>query len=154
LKSKVVSQFSTFNVRTLNRESQISELVASVDVISLQEHRFFHEESLKYLITTSCWKKNLSNSSVGGVGLLLSPLASSALISIEKISPRITIATFNGNPFVTVISCYSLTNVSDENEVSDFYDDLSSPVRSVPNTILWGSPVISTQFLKESKLKI
>lgn len=42
------------------------------------------------------------------------------------------IATFNGNPKTTVISCYSPTNVCDETDVIQFYDELASLVRSVP----------------------
>ena len=42
------------------------------------------------------------------------------------------VATFNGNPRATIISCYSPTNVSEENEIVTFYDELSSLVRSIP----------------------
>ena len=41
-------------------------------------------------------------------------------------------ATFNGNPKATIISCYCPTNVSEENEIVTFYEDLSSLVRSIP----------------------
>ena len=41
-------------------------------------------------------------------------------------------ATFNGNPRATIISCYSPTNVSEENEIVTFYDELSSLMRSIP----------------------
>ena len=41
-------------------------------------------------------------------------------------------ATFNGNPIVTIISCSSPTNVSEETELVTFYDELSSLVRSIP----------------------
>ena len=41
-------------------------------------------------------------------------------------------ATFNGNPRATIVSCYSPTNVSEENEIVTFYDELSSLVRSIP----------------------
>ena len=41
-------------------------------------------------------------------------------------------ATFSGNPRATIISCYSPTNVSEENELVAFYDELSSLVRSIP----------------------
>ena len=41
-------------------------------------------------------------------------------------------ATFNGNPRITIISCYSPTNVSEETELDAFYDELSSLVRSIP----------------------
>ena len=42
------------------------------------------------------------------------------------------IATFNGNPRATIISCYSPTNVSEETELVAFYDELSSLVRTIP----------------------
>ena len=79
----------------------------------------------------SSWK-NKSNSSIGGVGLLLSPSTTQYLINVEKIIPRIITANFNGNPIMKVISCYSPTNVSDEDDVTDFYNDISSFIRYVP----------------------
>ena len=42
------------------------------------------------------------------------------------------VATFNGNPRATIISCYSPTNVSEETELSAFYDQLSSLVLNIP----------------------
>ena len=42
------------------------------------------------------------------------------------------VATFNGNPRATIISCYSPTNVSEETELVTFYDELSSLVRRFP----------------------
>ena len=41
-------------------------------------------------------------------------------------------ATFNGDPRATIISCYSLTKVSEETELVTFYDELSSLVSSIP----------------------
>ena len=52
--------------------------------------------------------------------------------SIEKITSRILVATFHDNPEPTLISYYSPTKITDEQEVIDFYDDLSSLIRSVP----------------------
>ena len=42
------------------------------------------------------------------------------------------VATFNGNPRATIISCNSPINVSEETELIAFYDKLSSLVRSIP----------------------
>ena len=82
LKCKQTIQIVKFNVRTLNRIGQLSELTASavehkIDVICIQEHRHTHTEA-------------------------------------------------------TIISCYSPTNVSEENEIVTFYEELSSLVRSIP----------------------
>ena len=55
-----------------------------------------------------------------------------SLNSIERIQPRIMVATFNGNPRATIISCYIPTNVSEETEFVAFYDKLSSLVHGIP----------------------
>ena len=143
LKCKQTIQIATFNVRTLNRIGQLPELTASaiehkIDIICIQEHRYTHTEDIKYhktgngwtLITVSAWKNSV-NASVGGVGMLIGPRALKTLNSIERIQPRMMVATFNGNPKATIISCYTPTNVSEETELVTFYEDLSSLVRSI-----------------------
>ena len=142
LKCKQTIQIATFNVRTLNRIGQLPELTASavehkIDIICIQEHRYTHNEDIKYhdtgngwsLATVSAWK-NSANAMVGGVGILIGPKALKSLNSIERIQPRMLVATFNGNPRATIISCP--TNVSEETELIAFYDELSSHVRSIP----------------------
>ena len=42
------------------------------------------------------------------------------------------IANLQGNPRTTVISCYSHTNVSDENETANLYTEFSAVTRSIP----------------------
>ena len=64
--------------------------------------------------------------------MLFSPQTYKALETVEMITPRIMIATINGNPRTTVISCYSPTNVSDEIEVERFYVNLTSVTRQIP----------------------
>ena len=152
LKGKNGKNIGTLNVQTLNKESKVPELISSAettkhDIICLQEHRFVHEDLVTKeeshgtwkLITCSAWKNSV-NSSTGGIGMLISSTAYKALGSVEKISPRIMVATFNGNPKTTVICCYSPTNVTDETEVENFYADLSSVTRQVPkhNILLIG----------------
>ena len=65
--------------------------------------------------------------------MLIGPRVLKSLNSIEKIQPRMMVATFNGNPNATIISCYSPTNVSEETDLINFYNELSSPARSIPN---------------------
>ena len=50
------------------------------------------------------------------------------------------VATFNGNPSATIISCYSPTNVSEETDLNTFNNELSSLVCSIPkhNILLIG----------------
>ena len=42
------------------------------------------------------------------------------------------VATFNGNPRATIITCYSFTNVRKETDLIAFYNELSSLVYSIP----------------------
>ena len=53
------------------------------------------------------------------------------------------VATFNGNPSATVISCNSSTNVSEETDVFAFCKELSSFVRSIPklNVLVIGGDI-------------
>ena len=143
LKCKCIIQIATFNIRTLNRIGQLLELTTSaidhnIDIICIQEHRYTHSEDIKYHDTGNGWTlapasawKNSVNAKIGGVGILIGPQALKSLNSIEKIQPTMMVATFNGNPSTTIISCYSPTNVSEETDLIAFYDELSSLVHSI-----------------------
>ena len=50
------------------------------------------------------------------------------------------VATFNGNLCVTINSCNSPTNISEETDLITFYNMLSSLVRSIPkyNVLVFG----------------
>ena len=41
-------------------------------------------------------------------------------------------ATCTGNPGTIIISCYSLTNASDEADITAFFNELSSLLRRIP----------------------
>ena len=144
LKCKHTINIVTFNVRTLNRIGQLPELTASVinhniDIICIQEHRYTHREDINYhdtgngwtLASASAWKNSV-NATIGGIGMLIGPQALKSLNSIEKIQPRMMVATFNGNPSATIISSYSPINVSEETDHTAFYNELSSLVHSIP----------------------
>ena len=90
-------------------------------------HRYLHSEDIKFddtgngwtFVSVSAWKNSL-NAAI--VGMLIGPTAQKSLNSIEKIQPRMIVATFNGNPCTTIISSYSPTNVSEETELITFYN--------------------------------
>ena len=77
-------------------------------------------------------EKNSVNTAIGGVGRLIGPRGLKSLNSFEKIKLRMMVATFNGNPSTTIISCYSPTNVRDETDLIAFYNELSSLVLCIP----------------------
>ena len=119
VKCKCTMQTATFNVRTLNRIGQLPELTVSaidhnIDIICIKKHRYIHREDIKChdtgngstLVSTFAWK--------------------------NSVNTRIRmVATFNGNPSTTIISCYSPTNVSEETDPIVFYNELSSLVCSI-----------------------
>ena len=135
---------STFNTRTLCTLGRLDELSSNaktqgIDIIAVQEHRFYHDQNpIKYhtadtyqLVTSSSWKNSM-NASVGGVGFLLSSAAISNLIHVETISPKILLIELEGNPKTTIINAYSPHNASPVNEVEEFYSILKSTVEQVP----------------------
>ena len=104
----------------------MGELTASaenhgIDIVCIQEHRIFHDDidikhhmKNKRVMLTSSDEKTLNSTAIRGIGMLLIPKAYKPLNSLETISSRLMIASFNGNHAVTIISCYSPTNVLDE----------------------------------------
>ena len=135
----------TYNVRTLNRISQLPDLTASVgkhnvDIVCVQEHTYHRSEvEIEYphagnrwiFILASTWKSS-ANAVIGGVGMILSPHALKSVYSIEKIQPRMMVAMFNGNHITMIIFFYSPTNASEETDFDTFYNELSLLVRSIP----------------------
>ena len=144
LKSKQTICISTFNVQTLNTATKLNELVYNaqkfnISIIAIQEHRLIHEEPLKHhslgdnwLLITSSATRNTTKAAIGGVGILLNPHAKLALESIETISERTMIATFNGNPKCTVIPTYSPTNITHEDTIQEYYSELTTLIHQVP----------------------
>ena len=144
LSQKRYTFFSSFNARTLSPTGRFEELVSNssmhhLDVIAVQEHRFYHpKETLKYhksgkfQFITSSGCKNSVNATIGGVGFLLSARASSNLLNIESISDRIMLLELEGNPKTTVLCIYCPTNSSSENDVNSFYETLSSTIEQIP----------------------
>ena len=88
LKYKKASFISSINCRTISSTKNIGELIASaekhcIDVVCIQEHRIFHHDTdikhhdmkNNWVLLTSSAEKALNNSTVRGVGMLLSPKA-------------------------------------------------------------------------------
>ena len=133
----------THNVNTLKGECKAAELeqrnkLAGIEILGIQEHRIIHDDPIEFrrigtscLVTSSGWR-NDAQASQGGVGLLLGKTAKKSLLDVKKISKRIMVAVFDGNPKTTVIVIYSPTNTADIGEVEEFYRDLRNTLRDVP----------------------
>ena len=132
----------TFHVRTLKRIDQFLELTESalehnINMICVPEHRFHNcELEIKYhhtgnwwmFISASAWRNSV-NATLVGVGMLLSPHARKSLYSIEKIQPRIIVATLTAT---TAQRSSATVNASNEKDIDTFYNELSSLVLSFP----------------------
>ena len=55
---------------------------------------------------------NSGGASTGGVGFMMTDDAYSAISEIKSISPRKMQISFNGNPKLTILVCYSPTEVT------------------------------------------
>ena len=84
--------------------------------------------SCLHIMSILCFVK----ATIRSVGMLIGSRARKSLNSIEKIQPRMMVASFNDNPSATIISCYSPNKVSEETEFTTFYNELSSLVHSIP----------------------
>ena len=136
---------SSLNVNTLNSEAKMGEITScakkeGIDVACIQDHRIFHKEinihhhkmGRGWMLLTSSVEKGSNNAKIRGVDIIISPKGYQVLNKIESINTRTLIASFNGNPSITVICCYSPTNTSHEDDVKDFYDDLTDLVKAIP----------------------
>lgn len=143
-KCKQPFNVSSFNARTLRHPHCIGELNEAaekynIDIVCIQEHRMLHDieidykqTSEDYTLVTSSATKNSVQAAVGGVGFLMHKRARSCLTSVNSTNPRILTATFMGNPATTIVSCYSPTNCSEEEDIAAFYDNLADTLRSTP----------------------
>ena len=105
----------------------------NIDIICIQEHKYLHSEGNDNgwtFVSASVWKNSV-NTAIESGGMLIGPQALKSLNSIKIIQPRMMVATFNGNPSTTIISCNRSTNVSDETDLITFYNELSSLVRRI-----------------------
>ena len=131
---------ATFNTRTLRDNWRVQELVRlasdlSLSVLGLQEHRR----------STDCsppglgWELKLSPASllgIGGIGFLLSPAASKALLDVTFQSDRVGCASFAlKDRRLHVICAYAPTaprTTQDPEGTEAFYDTLGSLLASIP----------------------
>ena len=123
LRCKSSMQMGTINVNTLRDECKAAELeqrnnLAGIEILGVQEHRMIHDDPIEfrkigtsYLVTSSGWR-NDQQSSQGGVGLLLGKKAKKSLLDVKRISKRVMVAVFDGNPKTTVIVIYAPTNTA------------------------------------------
>ena len=129
--------FSTYNCRTLFQTGKFDQLVKQavdipgIDIIGIQEHRWTTTETIsqfwspnhEYLTIYSSADKNR----VGGIGLLVRKKHTASYRTAVKISDRLLVAHFEGNPMVAVTCtvAYAPTEVSDQTDKDTFYQDLN-----------------------------
>ena len=126
LKCKSIIQIVTFNVKTLNRISQLPVLRVSAVDHNIDIVWYHHiEVEMKYndigngwtFTSASAWKNSV-NYVIGDVEMLPSPYTLKSLNTIEKIQPRMMVTTFNDK--------YNPRNTSDESGLDSFYNEQSS----------------------------
>ena len=136
----------TLNVRTVREYAKRLELAtlllrSKLTVLGIQEHRVVHDadEEIKiekhqkgvHLITSSAWKNSMQ-AATGGVGFMLTRNAYNAISLIKTFGKRILLVSFDGNPRFTLVSVYSPTESSSEEEAEEFHDNLRAAIKDVP----------------------
>ena len=89
---------------------------------------------MEYIDETT-WRFEYSSATIEGqegVGLLISPKLTTYLSSTDKISDRILVASFRGNPSITIIVAYAPTEDKCESVKKPFYEDLKRITDSIP----------------------
>jgi len=134
---------STYNVRTLKQTGKLHQLVYgcnqnNIDLAAIQEHRWQTSEQISTCYQTlnnEIWRFEYSSATPeghGGIGLLINPRMSAFFGSSEKISNRIMMVHFKGNPTTTIIIAYAPTEDKSDAEKDTFYDDLQRCTHDVP----------------------
>ena len=144
LKCSKTFNICSYNAQTLNQSHSLEELCLdakrrNLAFTAIQEHRFCHDETIKSkeitkeftLITTSATRNSI-NASVGGVGFLFHNKVMNSITKVQKISNRIIKVDLDGNPATTLFSCYSPTNMSEDSDISEFYNNLTDAIENTP----------------------
>ena len=143
--------FAAHNCLTLHSNHKLFELVAfcahrKIEVLAVSEHRRFfttdpdNKNDIRKFDLGDGWKFYFSTcelnsmlTPIGGVGFILSPKASKALLSITTINSRILKCQLSSssNLLCILFSVYSPTSTADINTVTDFYDNLTDEVNNI-----------------------
>ncbi|CAM4934583.1 unnamed protein product [Rotaria socialis] len=134
---------STYNVRTLKQTGKLHQLVYgcsknNIDLVAIQEHRWQTTEQINTcytILNDQTWRFEYSSATSdghGGIGLLINPRMSAFFNSSEKVSNRIMMVHFNGNPATTIIIAYAPTEDKSDIEKDTFYNDLQQCTLDVP----------------------
>ena len=144
MKPRQYTQIATLNVRTAREDWRLNELIHQMDsynisIVAIQEHRRVHSDELLYkhldnhlIVTASAWR-NTAQAATGGVGIVMNSAAEKVLCDVNKVSDRIIVATFAGNPKTSIIAVYSPTNVRAHTEaVDEYYEQLRNTIDDIP----------------------
>ena len=135
-------RLATFNARTLTLPWRLQELTRlaahiGISVLAVQEHRRRQEESVDLGLGWSFKAAPASPQGYGGVGFLLSPDASDALLNITFPSDRLGLASFSlKDRRLHVVCVYAPTaprTQTNPTETDCFYDRLGCLLDSLPS---------------------
>ncbi|CAF0980581.1 unnamed protein product [Brachionus calyciflorus] len=134
-------KIATYNVRSLRGSGKEYQLTTGcnkqkINIITIQEHRHKFDEEIKFTWNNDeTWLKAFASAREdgnGGIGFLIDKKTANSLRQVDKVTERIIIAHFDGNPQLTIVACYAPTNLASKNAKETFYQDLKNTLAKIP----------------------
>ena len=107
-----------------------------IDILGKVDNKIIHDDPIEYhekhnstLITTSA-TRNVNNTPIDGIGLLLNRTSSESLAEIKPYNSHILVVHFNGNSAAAIIVHYA--PVEGDEDAIDQYEQLSGITRTIP----------------------
>ena len=129
----------TYNVHTLldNRMYELSSGCNEqhIDILGVQEHRWTTTEAVDIYWTDDKKWAFLYTSALegqGGMGILITNTLADKLTNYHKISHRIMVATFHGNPKLSFITAHAPHGGYPLKTREEFFDKLAETIHSIP----------------------
>ena len=140
LTTKAKTRIGTWNIRTLYEAGKSAQVCGemhryNLKILGLCETRWTGTGRTRLASgdTTIYSGQEEGQPHMHGVGLMMTPEATRALLSWEPVSPRILTARFNSKGRkVTIIQCYAPTNAADEEVKEEFYDQIQAIMENAP----------------------
>ena len=139
--AKSITMIGTWNVLTLFQSGKMDQVLGEMrayhlDILGVSEMRSSGQGCL-YSDDMTVLYSDHNEQHTDGVGIILSKLASRALVCWQPVNERIVTARLNTKlAKVTVVQVYAPTEIAPDEEKDIFYDHLQDVLQEVPSFVI------------------